>query len=94
MSAIDQFRQTLKAISTAVENAAIENFVYWQIILESHIISPDELKRLVEEALQDPQKRDEVHCMYSEMWQTLEKTGTDAFFEDLLRELSPTDKPN
>ena len=94
MSAIDHFRENLRAISTAMENAAITDFVYWDIIRDSGIISDADLKQRVEDALQDPEKRAEVHKMYGEVWRTLEETGTDAFFEDLLKDLPPTGKPN
>jgi hypothetical protein len=94
MSAIDHFRQTIRMLCTAVEDEAIENQVYWQIILDSGIISLADLKQRVEDALQDPEKRAAAHKMYSEMWKALEDTGIDAFFEDLLKDLPPTDKPN
>jgi hypothetical protein len=77
-----------------MENAAITDFVYWKIILESGIISPADLKQLVEDALQDPEIRSQAHEMYSQAWKALEETGTDAFFEDLLKDLPPTDRPN
>lgn len=94
MSALDHFRQTIRTLCTAVEDEAIENQVYWQIILDSGIISLPDLKQRVEDAQADPEKRAEVHEMYLEMWKALEETGTDAFFEDLLKDLPPTDKPN
>jgi Tfp pilus assembly protein PilN len=94
MSAIDHFRQTIRTLCTAVEDEAIENQIYWKIILDSGIISLSDLKQRVEDAQADPQKRAETHKMYSEMWKALEETGTDAFFEDLLKDLPPTDKPN
>ncbi|MGO9775660.1 MAG: hypothetical protein ACLQGT_05855 [Terracidiphilus sp.] len=94
MSAIDHFRETIRKLCTAVEDEAIENQVYWKIILDSGITSLADLKQRVEDALQDPARRAEAHEMYSEMWKTLEDTGIDAFFEDLLKDLPPTDKPN
>ena len=94
MSAIDHFRETLRAITTALENAVVTDFVYWNIIRESGIISDADLKQRVQEALQDPKIRAEVHSMYSEAWKTLDEAGTDAFFEDLLKDLPPSGKPN
>jgi hypothetical protein len=52
------------------------------------------LKERVVQAQLDPERRKEVHEMYSEMWKALEDTGLGAFFEDLLNNLPPTDKPN
>lgn len=94
MSAIDHLRQTLQAISTAMENAAITDFVYWKIIMDSGIISRADLQQRVEDALQDPTIRAEARKMYSGVWEVLEKAGTETFFEDLLREHPPTGKPN
>jgi len=94
MSAIEHFRETMRTLCTAVEDEAIENQVYWRIILDSGIISLADLKQRVEDAQADPQKRAEVHEMYSEMWKALEETGTDALFEDLLKDHPPTGKPN
>lgn len=94
MSAIDHFRKTLRTLCTAVEDEAIENMVYFDAILETRAISLSALKQRVEDALQDPEKRTEVRKMYSEMWKAIEETGTDAFFEDLLKDLPPTGMPN
>jgi hypothetical protein len=94
MSAIEHYRETLRAITTTLENAVITDFVYWGIIRDSGIISDADLKQRVEDALQDPKIRAGVHNMYSEAWKALDQAGTDAFFEDLLKDLPPTDKPN
>jgi hypothetical protein len=94
MSAIDHFRETLRAITAALENAVVTDFVYWNIIRDSGIISDADLKQRVQDALQDPKIRAEVYSMYSEAWKALDEAGTDAFFEDLLKDLPPSGKPN
>lgn len=84
----------LRQLCTLVENLAIENQVYFDAILESGSINLPNLEERVNEAQVDPEKRKQVHQMYSEMWKVVEDTGTAAFFEDLLKDLPPTDKPN
>lgn len=91
---LEQFKETLRRLCFEVENLAIENFVYFDAILESGTINIPTLQERVARAQQDPQRGNEVHQMYSEMWKAVEETGKDAFFEDLLKDLPPTDKPN
>jgi hypothetical protein len=91
---LDHFKETLRKICTLIEDLTIENQVYFDVILERGGINLPTLEERVVEARLDPKKRDEVHRMYSEMWQALEGGGLDAFFEALLRDLPPTDRPN
>ncbi len=94
MTPLEQFKETLRRLCSLVEDLAIENMVHFDAIIESRTINFPELKERVAEAQADPEKRKEVHQMYWEMWKAVEDTGTDAFFEDLLKSLPPTDKPN
>ncbi len=91
---LEHFKQTLRKLCIEVENLSIENGVYFDAILESRTLNLPELKARVEEAQLDPEKRREIHEMYSEMWKAVEDTGTDAFFEGLLKDLPPSGKPN
>ncbi|MGB8029529.1 MAG: hypothetical protein WCF30_07665 [Terracidiphilus sp.] len=91
---LEHFKDTLRKLCTEVENLTIENLVYFDAILESNAINVPTLKEQVAAALLDPKKRKEVHQMYSEMWKAVEDSGLDAFFQGLLQDLPPTDKPN
>ncbi len=91
---LEHFKETLRKLCTEVENLTIENFVYYDAILESRSINLPALKERVAQAQLDPKRRKEVHQMYSEMWKAVDGTGTDAFFEDLLKNLPPSGKPN
>lgn len=91
---LDHFKDTLRKLCTHIENLTIENQVYFDAILERGGINLPTLEERLAEAQLDPEKRKEVHQMYSQMWQALEDDGLNAFFEGLLEDLPPTDKPN
>jgi archaellum component FlaC len=91
---LEHLKETLRKLCMEVENLAIENTVYFDAILESRTINLPNLKERVAEAQLDPVKRKEVRQMYSEMWKAVEDSGTDAFFEGLLKDLPPTGEPN
>ena len=91
---LEHFKETLRRICVHIEDLTIENQVCFDRILEVGGINLPDLKERVADAQNDPAKRKEVHEMYSEMWKSLEDSGLNAFFEGLLKDLPPTDKPN
>jgi hypothetical protein len=94
MSAIDHLRDTLRKLCTELENMSIINDAYWDLIAHTGIASHDDLKRLANQALDDPDKRKQAHEQFAEMWAALEKCGTDVWYEELLKDLPPSGKPN
>lgn len=84
----------MRKLCTEVEDQSIENAVYFDAILETGTISRADLRHRVKEALRDPKKRAEARKMYSEMWKAVDEAGEGAVFEDLIKNLPPTDKPN
>lgn len=94
MNEIERFRETMRKLCTEIESQAIENMVYFDAILETGTISLADLKRRVSDALADPKKRAEARRMYSEMWKAVDEAGKGAVFEDLIKNLPPTDRPN
>jgi hypothetical protein len=94
MSAIEDFKDTLRKLCTQLENMAIENEVYSDLIINATLVSLDELKRLVNLALADPEKRKQIHGQFAEMWAALDQDGIAAFYEELLRDLPPSGKPS
>ncbi len=91
---VEKFKADLRALFTLVENLAIHNFVYFDTILEVGGINLPALEERVQEAQNNPARRQQVHEMYAEMWEGLEKSGNAALFEGILEDLPPTDKPN
>ena len=90
----DQLREVLRELFKRIEDSAIENDIYYDAILETNQINLPDLKRRVEEAQLDPEKREEIRARYSDMWQAIETLGIDASVLDLLRNLPPSEKPN
>ena len=90
----DQLREVLRELFKRIEDSAIENDIYYDAILETNRINLPDLKRRVEEAQLDPEKRGEIRARYSDMWQAIETLGIDASDLDLLRNLPPSEKPN
>lgn len=73
---------------------SIENEAYWDLIIFTGTVSPDELNRLRDRALADPEKRKEARKQFADMWAALDAFGTAAWIEELLLNLPSTDKPN
>ena len=84
---------TLRQLCTELENLAIENDAYRQLLLLM-CVSPEKLDALRDEVLADPQKRIQARHDYAAMRNALERAGIDAELEELLNSLPPTDKPN
>jgi hypothetical protein len=93
-TAVEQFKETLRKLCTELENMSIENEVCSDLIINVGIVSLDELKRAVNRALADPEKRKEARKQFAEMWVALDQFGTAAFYEELLRDLPPSGKPS
>lgn len=91
---VEKFRADLRAICMLIEDLQIQNFVYYDAILEVGGINLPALEDRVKEAQVDPARRKQVHEMYSQMWEGLEKSGNAALSQALLEDLPPTDKPN
>jgi len=68
--------------------------VWFEAILESRTINLPDLEERVAEALLDPKRREDAHQTYFQMWKALEDAGINAFSQELLDNLPPTDKPN
>jgi hypothetical protein len=94
MSEFEKIKLTLIQLFTMIEDSAIENDIYFDAILETNRINLPDLKRRVEEAQLDPERRKEVRARYSGMWQSIETLGIDACALELLRNLPPSEKPN
>lgn len=90
----EHFKETLRRFGTVIEDLTIENQVYFAAILESSEINFPTLTEQVAEAKADPERRKQVHQMYSEMWQALEGDGIAAYGEGLLQDLPRTEKLN
>lgn len=91
---LNRFKETMRQLCVRVEDQEIENMVYFDLIIESGIISLKDLKQRVDDALLDPDRRKKVREMYSAMWKAIDDSGTNAVAQDLLNNLPPTDKPN
>jgi len=89
---IEQFKETLQKLCTQLENMSIENEVYWDVIIHMSLIGLDDLKQLVNHALVDPEKRKQARMQFAEMWAALDRFGTAALYEELLRDLPPSGK--
>jgi hypothetical protein len=94
MSDLELLRATLRQLFKEIEDAAIENDVYFDAILESGSINLPDLKERVTQAQADLEKRNEVQARFSEMRQAIETAGIHAYAEDLLQNLPPSGKPN
>jgi hypothetical protein len=91
---VEKFKADLRALCTLIEDLQIQNFVYYDAILEVGGINLPALEDRVKEAHGDPVKRKQVHEMYSQMWEGLETSGNAALAQALLEDLPQTDKPN
>jgi hypothetical protein len=90
----EHFRDTLRKICDLIEDMAIENQIYTEVILENVNISLSALQARVAEARLDPERRKQAQETYAALRQALEQTGIAALGEGLLEDLPPTDKPN
>jgi hypothetical protein len=93
-SHLENFKGTLRKICAMIEDLSIENDVCHGLINALMISTPQDLQAAIDQAIADPERRREVHDRYAEMWAALERDGVQAFGEDLLLRLPPTNKPN
>ncbi|HSY34420.1 MAG TPA: hypothetical protein VK814_01590 [Acidobacteriaceae bacterium] len=94
MSDLEAFRQTLLKIIETVEDLAIENEVYYDAILESRNINLPQLKRDVDAAKTNPEKRAEVRQCYAEARQGISDAGIRAYAAHLFAALPKPEKLN
>ena len=90
---VEQFKNVLRKIAQELEDLSIEKELYQNMLLASGV-TLDALEEAAKQALADPETRKVTHNQLLGMWETLEKTGTDAWIEDLLKGPSPSGKPN
>jgi hypothetical protein len=84
----------LRRFLVEIENLAIENRVYFDLLLERSPVPHDRLRELVNHAQQDQNIRDETHQQYAQMWQSIEQAALSAFAEEHLSQTPMPDKPN
>jgi hypothetical protein len=91
---LEHLRETLRKLTVEVENLAIENDAYLDILMTIPICSREEMKNEVDRKLADPEIRKIVRQRYSEMWKAMDDAAMSAWSEEQLHQLPPTDKPN
>lgn len=94
MTELEAFRQTLLKIIETLEDLAIENEAYYEAILESRNINLPQLKRDVDAAKTNPEKRAEVRQRYAEARQGISDGGIRAYASHLFATLPKPEKPN
>ena len=90
----EQFKATLRKIGTVIEDFAIENEVYLTELIKSGLATSEALKKEVADRQSDPSVRERVRKEFSEMWKAVENDGLSGWFEELLKNLPPSGKPN
>ena len=84
----------MRKLTVEVENLSIENQAYLDLLLLTPLVTFDEMKQEVDRRLSDPEIRKAVHQRYSGMWKAIEDAAVNAWSEEQLNQLPPTDKPN
>lgn len=89
-----EFLSMLRKFFDEIENQAIENKVYFDLLLERNCVSRSELEKLTSDAQKDSKKREEVHQQFAEMWTEFERIWTSVFEDEQLNRTPPPGKPN
>ena len=84
----------LRGFFRQVEDMAIENQLYFEIILDRCPLPAQTLRDKVKTAQDDPVRRLEVKKQFAAMWKAIESAGKSAFAEEHLNKDLPSEKPN
>jgi hypothetical protein len=73
---------------------SIINDAYYEIIVSAGIFNHDDLIGIRDRTLLHPEKWEQAHRDFAEMWKALGTYGKAAFYEEMLDNLPSTVKPN
>ena len=83
----------LRSIADQLENLWIQRDVFGETLFKAGF-TPDQIKRISDEALADPERRKRSRAAYSQMRESLEEAGRSALLEALAEQPPPSGEPN
>lgn len=93
MNDLEMLRTALKQLAERIESLCAELEGMERLAMQLGAISL-QIDAARDWARENDEVRSRIHKDYAEMWEAIEKLGTDALALDLLRNLPPNCKPN
>jgi hypothetical protein len=93
-SRFEDFRGKMREFFCAVSDMAIENDIYFDMLVERCSINPDSLRKMVKAAQASPQKQEEIRQRFAEMWKVIEGASVDSLVEEERDKLPLPKKPS
>jgi hypothetical protein len=91
---LEHFLETMRTLTVEVENLSIEKDAYLELLLSLPFFTLAQMKQEVDRRLDDSDIRKTVRQQYSGMWKAIDDAAMNAWTEEQLHQLPPTDKPN